>query len=648
MKRMADTTHSYSSAFPETTEADWLAEVEKALKGGGIGRITRKTRDDLSVRPLYRESDFESANNPRGTPGEAPFLRGGKAAPDPFLPWDIRQSFSHPDPVVTNTEILRDLERGVSSVQLALDCSGEQGCIITNLDQLSTALSGVRADIATIALEHRGSGSGASAAALLAMWADEQGDAAVQKFAFNISPLTQLMRTGKVGGGMDGAIAKTAAVTKALAAKFPNATALSVEAQSIHEAGGSEAQELGVLMAGAVDLLRRLDAAGLSPEDAAPQILFRLVVDANYGIGIAKLRAARRLWASVQDALGLPAAPMKLHAVSSARMQTRYDAWVNMLRGTAACFAAATGGADIVTVHAFNESFSVPEELGRRIARNTQIMAMEESGLGRIADPSGGAWFTETLAEELAEAGWAEFQQIESEGGLVESLVAGKLQARIAEKRAALMKDVARRKVPVTGVSEFPLIDEVSAPVADIVSPAPGDGIDPIGLETLLPDFSAAEGQDTVAEPLDWISIAEPFEALRDRSETHFEATGTRPSIFLATLGPLAEHTARADFARNLFAAGGLEAVTAPVPPKSTSELAAAFAASGCQIAVLCGSDKRYDAEASDAASALKDAGVVALWLAGKFEADGIDRHIFMGCDVVHELTLALAELGVK
>lgn len=645
---MTDTIQSYSSTFPEASEADWLAEVEKALKGGGIERITRETRDGVLVRPLYRESDFASANNPRGTPGEAPYLRGGQKAPDPYLPWDIRQSFSHPDPAVTNKEILRDLERGVSSIQLALDCSGKTGCIITNLEQLSTALSGVRADFATIALGHHGAGSGASAAALLALWAEQQGDPAAQKFAFNISPLSQLMRTGKVSGGIDASIAKTAALTKTLAAKFPNATALSVEAQSVHEAGGSDAQELGAMMAGAVDLLRRLDAAGLSPEDAAAQILFRLAVDANYGIGIAKLRAARRLWASVQDALGLPAAPMKLHAVSSARAQTRYDAWVNMLRGTAACFAAATGGADIITIRAFNESFGVPEELGRRIARNTQIMAMEESGLGRIADPSGGAWFTETLAEELAEAGWAEFQHIEAEGGLVESLVAGKLQARVTEKRAALMKDVARRKIPVTGVTEFPLIDEIGAPTAQVVSPAPGDGVDPIGLNALLPDFAAEAGADTVADALNWISLAEPFEALRDRSEDHLEANGTRPSIFLATLGPLAEHTARVDFARNFFAAGGIEAMAPPVPPKSTSELAASFAASNCQIAVLCGSDKRYEVEAAEAAGALKEAGVVALWLAGKFETDGVDRHIFMGCDVVHELSLALAELGVK
>jgi methylmalonyl-CoA mutase len=275
-------------------------------------------------------------------------------------------------------------------------------------------------------------------------------------------------------------------------------------------------------------------------------------------------------------------------------------------------------------------------------------MAMEESGLGRVADPSGGAWFTETLGEDLAQAAWAEFQQIESEGGLIESLVAGHVQSRIAEKRAALMKDIARRKIPVTGVSEFPLLDEIEAPVAEVTSPPPGDGVDPIGLKTLLPDFTPAPGEDTVAEPMTWMTLAEPFEALRDRSEDYLAKIGARPSIFLATLGPLAEHTARADFARNFFATGGIEAKSAPVPPKSAAELAAAFRASGCKIAVLCGSDKRYAEDAEAAAKALKEAGVVALWLAGKHEADGVDRHIAMGSDVVHELTVALAELGVS
>lgn len=626
-----------SDRFMDASEADWLSAVEKALKGGGIERITRRTRDGITIRPLYREVDFPSAETPRGQVGSSPYLRGGAAEPDAHLPWDIRQRFSHPSPAQTQAEILRDLERGVSSVELAVECSGAQGVQLVDLAGFETALAGIRPDIATIALDPCGAGSGASVAALLGLWAQAQGGSENAKLAFNIDPLSALARTGKLSGGLDATFAKTAALMRALSETFPLATVLRADARNVHEAGGTEAQELGELMAHAVDTLRRLEASGLSREDAAPRILFTLSVDANYGMGIAKLRAARRLWARVQEALGIAPAPMHLQAVSSARMLTRYDAWTNMLRGTAACFAGAVGGADVVTVQPFNAALGLPEELGRRIARNTHIIAMEESGLGRVADPSGGAWFSETLAEDMAQAAWAEFQTIEAEGGYAESLMSGGIQSRISEARAKLEKDVARRKVPVTGVSDFPLLDEVAAPIADAV-PKPGlAGVDPAGLKAFIPDFDAPAGEDAVAAPLQPMRLAEQFEALRDRAEAQLKKTGKRPAIFLATLGPLAEYTARADFARNLFAAGGIEAVDA-----------GDFKASGCQIAVICGADKRYEAEAAEAAKALKAAGALRVWLAGKFEAGRIDSHVYMGCDVVHECALALAELGVE
>lgn len=633
---MTDTLLSLSGDFDPASEADWLDAVSKALKGGGLERITRRTRDDIAVRPLYREPDHASADGAAGMPGQSPFLRGGKTEPDPYLQWDIRQGFNHPSPEVTNREILRDLERGVSSVELGVDCSGKTGCVLTDLDALTTALKGVRGDLATIALDHRGAGSGASAAALLALWGENQADPSTQKFAFNIDVLGTLIRTGKVGGGLDASFAKAAALVAALNLRFPLSTTLRADARRVHEAGGSEAQELGVLMAHGVDTLRRLEAAGLATAQAASGLLFTLSVDGNYGIGIAKLRAARRLWARIREALGLPAAPMRLQAVTSSRMLTKYDPWVNMLRGTAACFAGAVGGADVITVEPFNAALGRPEELGRRVARNTQIIAMEESGLGRVGDPSGGAWFTETLADDLAAAAWAEFQQIESEGGLGASLMGGHVQARIADTRKALQKDVARRKVAITGVSEFPLIDGVEAPVAAPADYTPGDGVDAAGLAAMIPSFKNKAGGDALADPLAMMRLAAPFEALRDKAEAVHAATGAHPGIYLATLGPVAEHTGRVDFARNLFATGGISAVEAD-----------SFKASGCKIAVICGADKRYESEAADAARALKADGAVCVWLAGKFEADGIDRNIFMGCDVLHEVSLAQAELGV-
>ena len=623
---MADDILPLSNAFADATEAEWLAAVDKALKGKGVDSITRHTADGLDVRPLYRESDFPSATDPLGTPGVAPYLRGPTAAPDAYLPWDIRQAFTHPDPAATNAEILRDLERGVSSVELTLDPTGESGVQVTDLATLTTVLAGVNAAIAPVALDHVRD-AGFDAAELLIEWAQAQDDTSALKLDANLDPLGALARTGGLDAALDETFERLAHTLASLAAHLPGAGQLRIDARMVHEAGGSDAQELGALVASAVDTLRRLPEVDLAA--LAPHITFSLALDANYGLGVAKLRAARRLWARCLELLEVSPVPMRIQATTSGRMLTRYDAWTNMLRCTTAAFAGAIGGADIVTVRPFNSALGIPEELGRRIARNTQIIAMEESHLGRVADPAGGAWFTESFAEDLAKAAWAEFQQIETEGGFAASLLSDAFQARVAKTRDARAKDIAKRKVPITGVSEFPLLEEIAAPVAEPVKPKPAP---------------AALDMAETCTPLAPIRLAAPFEALRDTAA----AAKKEPAIFLATLGPVAEHSARADFARNLFAAGGLDTKEPPVVPKSAAELAAAYQASGCHIAVICGSDTRYPDEAEAAAAALAAAGARHIWLAGKYAGPGIDSNIFMGCDVLHTLTLTHAELGLS
>ncbi len=636
---MADDILPFTSAFPEATEADWLREVEKALKGKGADTLTRKTADGIGVKALYRESDFAGAGDPLGIPGAAPFLRGKTAAPDKWLPWDIRQSFAHPSAEQTNTEILRDLERGVSSIEVRVDGEGLSGVQLCSVEDFNSALKGVDASIATIALDS-GRGMGARTAGLLGHWAEGQGNAAKLKLDFNINPLGALAKTGRIEGGLDAAIAKSGALAAALADKFTAANLFRMDGALVHEAGGSEAQELAALIASAIDTLRRLGEA-MDRQTASAGMLFLVALDTNYGVGIAKLRAARRLWARCLEALGLPPSPMKLQAITSARMLTKYDPWTNMLRNTSAAFAGAVGGADILTVRAFNEALGLPEELGRRIARNTQIIAMEESQLGRVADATGGAWFTETLADDLAKTAWAEFQKIESEGGFAASLMAGAFQARVAAVREARAKDVARRKIPLTGVSEYPLLEEIGAPVAE-VAPVKAKRVSESGLKHFVKTLPT-NGVESLATALEPIRLAAPFEALRDAA-----AKADRPpTVFLATLGSLAEFTARADFARNFFAAGGIISKEPPIPPKTVAELASAFRASGARIAVLCSTDKMYEAEAAGAAEALKKAGAQRVWLAGKHEGAGIDANIFAGADVLHLLKLAQTELGV-
>lgn len=641
-----DKSLTLSDTFEPASEADWRAAVEKALKGKGIETLKTRGTGGMVICPLYRETDIASATDPLGHPGAAPFVRGGASQRDPYLPWDIRQVFTHPDAQTTNAEILRDLERGVSSIELKLDCTGESGISLCDEDDFNAALEGVRADIAPVALDH-GGGTGTSAAALLALWAEGQSDAKSARLDFNIDPLGSLARLGLVEGGLDTAFKRLAALNDSLSLRFPLARTIRIDARMVREAGGLVGQELAAAIASGVDTLRRLDRLGVPADRVVPRMVFAFATSANYGLEIAKLRAARLLWARCLEALRVDHQPMVIQACTANIMLTRYDPWVNMLRGSAACFAGGIGGADMVSVTPFNAPLGVPDELGRRVARDTQIIAQEESHLGKVADPAGGAWFTEKLTQELAEAAWPIFQEIESEGGYGESLMADAFQGRVAQYRAKRMKEIATRKAPITGVSEFPILDEIAAPTTHPVFNNPRDGISDAGLKAMVPGYKAEGGDDSEAEPFWPIRVAEPFERLRDHADAQAAKTGKHPAIFLATLGPLAEHTARVDYARNFFAAGGIEAKAAPVPPEDVTGLVAAWKASGSALAVLCGSDPRYGDEASHAAKALKEAGVQRLYLAGRHKTDDVDTLIHIGVDVVATLELAHAELGI-
>ncbi|MGW2065924.1 methylmalonyl-CoA mutase family protein, partial [Streptomyces sp. NPDC001937] len=408
------------------------------------------------------------------------------------------------------------------------------------------------------------------------------------------------------------------------AKEYPGLRALTVDALPYHEAGGSAAQELGSSLATGVAYLRALTGAGLSVEAACAQLEFRYAATADQFLTIAKLRAARRLWARVAEVCGAAdAGAQRQHAVTSPVMMTRRDPWVNMLRTTLACLGAGVGGADSVTVLPFDHALGLPDAFARRIARNTSTILMEESHLARVIDPAGGSWYVERLTTELADAAWAFFQEIERAGGQAAALGSGLIGERLAATWAARSKDLARRKEPVTGVSEFPhlaerLVERKAAPAADGASG---------GLPTVRRD--------------------EAFEALRARSDAHLAETGRRPRVFLAALGPASAHTARATFASNLFQAGGIEPVHDPASVDA-STAAEAFATSGATVACLCSGDALYAEQADAVASALRTAGAQRVFLAGRpAEYPGVDEYVFAGCDVVAVLSSVLDRMGV-
>ncbi|MGW6724105.1 methylmalonyl-CoA mutase family protein [Streptomyces sp. NPDC054995] len=608
---------SPAAAFPDPSHDQWQSLVEGVLRKSGKEvtgsaaeeALSTTLEDGLTTRPLYTASD-ESPDT--GFPGFAPFTRGSRAEGNAAGGWDVRQRHALTDPARLNEALLGDLENGVTSLWLTV--GGPAGVPV---DGLARALDGVYLDLAPIALDAP-DGLDAAATELLRLYEDRGVAKDEARGTLGADPLGHEARTG-----VEADLAPAVRWAQRCDAEYPGIRAIAVDALPYHEAGGSAGEELGLSLATGVAYLRALTAAGMSVEAACGQLEFRYAATADQFLTIAKLRAARRLWARVAEASGAPAA-QRQHAVTSPVMMTRRDPWVNMLRTTLATLGAGVGGADSVTVLPFDHALGLPDAFARRIARNTSTILMEESHLARVIDPAGGSWYVERLTDELAAAAWAFFQETERAGGLPAALRSGTVAERLAATWAARSAKLARRKEPITGVSEFPMPGERPVerePAPDAYAGAPG------GLPRVRRD--------------------EAFEALRARSDAHLAATGSRPKVFVAALGPAAAHTARVSFAVNLFGAGGIEAVHDPVSVDADTA-AGALTASGASVAVLCSSDALYAEQAEQVAGALKSAGAAQVFLAGRPGAYAdVDAHVFAGCDAVAVLTSVLDRMGV-
>ena len=597
-------------------EADWRALVEQGLKGAQWQRLVGRTADGVDIAPLYREPDLHTATDISGMPGAAPFIRGARRGN-----WLIRQSYAHPDPARSNSEILTDLEGGVGAIELVVDDAGADGVAIRDQRDLDLVLAGVILEAAPVSLDARG----VRAAELLR---DKLKGVAAPGTAFNLDPIGACMRSGRFDQTEhDLAIGFAARHREEL----PAARFLRADARPVHEAGGSEAQEIAAALACGIHYLRALSEGGVAPAHANAGLSFAMAVGPDVLIETAKLRALRLCWARVLEASG--AAPetraAHIHAFTSRRMMTRYDAWTNILRVTTAAFAAAVGGADEITTYPLTDALGLPTPFARRVARNTQHVLLEECRLGHVADPAGGAWFVEKLTRELAAKAWEVMQLIESKGGIVACLESGLLQDLVAGARTARERLIATRRETITGVTDFPLLG-ARAPEFE---PQPRSA----------PEASSAGA----LAPIRW---AAPFEALRDRAEAH----APRPAVFFATLGALPQFGARAQFARNLFAAGGVAALGEEEEYASRDAMVDAFRATHARVAAIVGTDAAYKDEAENAAQRLKAAGADWVVLAGKpgeseagLRAAGVDQFVFAGDDALQALETLHAALGV-
>ena len=569
------------------------------------------TRDGIEVNPLYTRAD-ELAE--RTAPGEFPYVRGGNRTGLPDNGWHVSARVEATGDVSqVNTAILDQLEQGVSALWLTAEAS-----------DLAGVLKDVYLDLAPVTFES-GTDLVEVAEAFLELLDQRRaaGDGVTDRAAvvadLGAAPVTAAY-AGTDSIGLDAAVRLAARVSE----REETLRTFVADGTVFHADGAGDAQELAYAVAAGLEYVRALISAGMSAETALRQVSFRLSATDDQFASIAKFRAGRLMWARAAELLGAPeAGGAPQHAVTSSAMMSRRDPWVNMLRTTLAAFGAGVGGANAVTVLPFDASVpggieSTSRSFADRIARNTQLLLLEESHLGHVVDPAGGSWYVESLTDSLAEAAWSILQTVEAGGGLSEAIASGSVAEAIARVRDARDADIAHRKAPITGVSEFPNLGE---PAFD-ESRRGGEGY----------RYGLA------------------FENLRDRSDAHLEATGSRPTVFLAGLGPQAETTPRVTFIANLLAAGGIEARN----PGVTEAGQYADAREGDEIAVLCGGDKRYATEGSDAVAALRAAGVSTVYVAGAekgFPADATDRpdgFLGLGIDAVAALSTLLYQLGVK
>lgn len=604
--------------FPAATREQWLAEVgrvllrgvpdatEEDLQRAFAKRLISRTDDGIEIQPLYTAADAPAA---APAPGQAPFVRSTHAAP---VPWEIRQRVW---PAVEGSSAVTELESGATGVLVTVtEPVGDAAAL------LDRALDGVLLDLAPVSLDiTRAVDQVACGRALLDRWDSSSCPADARRGTLGVDPLAAWARDG---GAFDLAALLDGVASLVIDARqrAPRARVVVTDGALWHEAGATEAQELGWSIASATWLVRELVSRGVPLDVAAATIEFRCAATDDQFLTIAKLRAARRLWARVLEVAGLPESQraMVLCAETSRAMLTRYDTWVNTLRSTVACFAAGVGGADAVTVLPHDELLQTGgSALGRRVARNTQTILQLESHLTRVVDMAGGSWFVESLTHELAERAWAIVQEVDGAGGMVEALVSGAIGSAADRAREAREAQVATRRRPLTGLSEFPDISEAApaAPLTRMGAPESGVRFTPFTLHRL----------------------ADGFEQQRGRADA-LSREGERPVVFLATLGTVAQSTARATYAKNLFEAAGIRTVAGPVEE---------FAESGATVACLCSSDPVYAESGAEAAARLRSSGADRIYLAGRGAGvAGVDEEVGVGSDVLDVLTRALDAMG--
>jgi methylmalonyl-CoA mutase len=529
-----------ANPFPHSGEADWHAAALKALKGGDFERkLVTRSPGGLVIQPLYQRR--------RNAQPVAGALAGTR--------WSVTARIDHPVPDEAAALALADLEGGADGLAFVFHGSrGARGFGLPTTDAatLAAALAGINLDLVSIRLE-----PAPQARIVCRLFTEvvkgQRLTPADLSIDFGIDPIGLLARTGVLLAPWSDVGIRLGDMLGEFGGQGFRGPFFACDGRTVHEAGASEAQELAYVLASASAFMRTLVASGTPLARAERALSFVLAIDADQFAGIAKIRALRQLMAEVQRASGLDPQPIALHAETAFRMLTQRDTPVNMLRNAIAAFSAGVGGADSVAVLPHTSALGLADGFARRVARNTQAVLLEESHLWRVVDPAAGSGGLEALTDQICEQAWDAFQQIEREGGLLNALQTGGFQTGVADARSARLKAAAKRKEPITGVTDFPLLVEEVPRVETVNLPAivrraaEASGRAPTGRtwaalrlaaadKATLADLSRTTEEDGAeADPFWPIRLAEPFERLRDLADQRTAAASRRRATFTSS-----------------------------------------------------------------------------------------------------------------
>jgi len=562
---MAEKKLNLLADFPAVTTAEWMAKIEADLKGADFSKkLVWRTNEGFNVMPFYRTEDVAALKTTESAPGEFPYVRGIKTDNS----WYVRQNIDAKDAKVANTKALDVLNKGVDSLGFKLN-KAELGSAY-----IATLLDGIAADCVelnfTVCIRRS-----AELVGLLADYFKSKGyDVAKLNGSINCDPMNRMLLKGKK---LDKTVVAQFAKAMVDAQKqLPAYRVLGVNSISLNNAGAYCAQELGYALAWGAQYLEMLTDAGVSADAAANAIKFNMGVGGNYFMEIAKIRAARLLWAMVVKAFNPTtesASKMHIHAETSTFNKTVYDAHVNLLRTQTEAMSATLAGVESLTVNPFDVTFKEGDDFSERIARNQQLLLREESHFDKVTDPSAGSYYIENLTASIAEQAWKRFLDIQSKGGFFAAVEAGQVQADMEATANARLKDVSVRKEVLLGTNQFPNFNEQAAQkITDEAC------VCKCGCST-----------ESGLAKLPQVRAAQEFEALRLATEK----AAKRPKAFMLTIGSLAMRLARAQFSCNFLACAGYEVVDNLGFDTVEAGVAAAQKA-GADIIVLCSSDDEY------------------------------------------------------